>query len=1026
MANTNEPNTLNCYARLTDLLAYTTLTMKKLFLVYFAILATICASFVLLKKTYDEWTTYSELTHRANNILLAYQDLNTQISNAAVLNPKLVDVQNKSQTFTIFSADKKSILKNLVTLNYLVKDSINIKITKQLTSEIPRELNWIFNSDVPDSILHQQAKRRLAALESVIRHMNQGINRTRFLIDYRSRNMNRSFNQLILLVFIFLSLTLSLLTYTILSLFNQRVKGKKKDSKLKEKDLQYLHVLDNMLEGVQIHDFNWRYTYVNDALAKHSRCKKEELIGISLLEKYPGIENTDLFKELEICMTQRLSKQMETEFTFPDGNVSIFEISIQPIPEGLFILSIDKSEQHKAKEKITASELKYRNIVETIHESLIIEDLEGKLVYANKEFSNIFGFEGDDLKTISLKDYTSEDSYDEIVMRHNKRIQGISVENEFVYKGKRKDGKEIWIEARVSPLIENGQITGTQTLERDITARVIAEEKGKKLSRMFAFLSAINQSIVHSANQDELMDTLSAIAIEIGQFKLAYMGLLDENNKLQIVSLSGDKHGAERILKMSGLDVNDPMYQDAPTVKAIKSGQIMVNNDMPNDPSLTLWKDEFTKQGIHASISLPLYKSGNTIGILGFHAANKGFFDTQEIELLREAAGDISFALENFERNKKHKETEEQLFRNEKRFRGIIEKSADFKTLTDKNGRLTYCSPSVVKAFGYTMEEFLNRDAMSFFHPDDTGELIKKRNSILEKPGDSYYFQYRILHKNGTWIWCEGTVTNFLNEPGIEAMVSNFRDISENKKNALEKETLIKQLTQNNHDLRQFAYITSHNLRGPIANLLGLTNLLDSLKIKDPTLLTILGGIKTATLMFDETLKDLAMVLTVREDPAIQLETIRFTETFEKIKGFCEKSIIDSRAQIQSNFNDANRISFNKAYLESILINLLTNAIKYKDDSRPLKIHVKTFVVDGHIHLQFSDNGIGFDYEMQKEKVFKLYQRFHLHKEGKGLGLFLIKSQLDALGGDIEVESKINIGSTFTIKFDKSHNPDAW
>lgn len=178
--------------------------------------------------------------------------------------------------------------------------------------------------------------------------------------------------------------------------------------------------------------------------------------------------------------------------------------------------------------------------------------------------------------------------------------------------------------------------------------------------------------------------------------------------------------------------------------------------------------------------------------------------------------------------------------------------------------------------------------------------------------------------------------------------------------------------------------------------------------------------------MFDETLKDLATVLTVREDPAIQLETIRFSETFEKIKGFCEKSIIDSRAQIQSNFNDANRICFNKAYLESILINLLTNAIKYKDDSRPLKIHVTTFVVDGYIHLQFSDNGIGFDYEMQKEKVFKLYQRFHLHKEGKGLGLFLIKSQLDALGGDIDVESKINVGSTFTIKFDKSHNPDAW
>ena len=739
----------------TDLLAFSILTMKKLFLVYFALLVTICVSFVLLKKTYEKWTNYSDLTRRANSILLAYQDINTQISNAALLNPELTNVQKEFQASKIFHADKETILQHLVRLNFLVKDSINIKITKQLTSQIPRELNWIFKSNLPDAVLHQRAKQHLKSLDSIIRHIEQGINRTRFLINYRSQNMNNSFSRLLLWAFVFLSLTLSLLTYTILSLFNQHIKGQKKDSQLKEKDSQYRYFLDNMLEGIQINDFNWRYTYVNDALAKYSRCAKDELIGYSLLEKYPGIENTDLFKELETCMTKRLSKQMETEFVFPDGSVSVFEISIQPVPEGLFILSIDKSEQHKAKEKITASELKYKNIIETIHESLIIEDTDGNLVYANKEFSNIFGFEGEDLKTISLKDYTSEESYHEIITRHNKRIQGIPVENEFVYKGKRKDGREIWIEARVSTMVENGKVTGTQSLERDITARVLAEEKEKKLSRMFAFLSAINQSIVHSANQDELMNTLSAIAIEIGQFKLAYTGLLDENNKLQIVSLSGDKEGAENISKISGLDVNDPMYKDTPVIKAIKSGQFAVNNNLPNDPSLSHWRDAFVKQGVHACISLPLYKFGKVIGAVGFHAASLGFFDTQEIELLKEAAGDISFALENFEKAKKHKETEELLLKNEKRFRGIIEKSADFKTLTDKNGRLTYCSPSVVKAFGYTMEEFINKEAMSFFHPDDRAELIKRRDSILNKPGDSYYFQYRVLHKNGTWIWCE-------------------------------------------------------------------------------------------------------------------------------------------------------------------------------------------------------------------------------------------------------------------------------
>lgn len=127
---------------------------------------------------------------------------------------------------------------------------------------------------------------------------------------------------------------------------------KKAEEKLAIREEYFRHTLDNMLEGVQIHDFEWRYTYVNKALVRFSHYSKEELLGHSLMEKYPGIEQTNLFKVMNRCMIGRITEHLETEFTFPDGSKADFELSIQPVPQGIFILSIDITKRKKAEEQI--------------------------------------------------------------------------------------------------------------------------------------------------------------------------------------------------------------------------------------------------------------------------------------------------------------------------------------------------------------------------------------------------------------------------------------------------------------------------------------------------------------------------------------------------------------------------------------------------------------------------------------------------------------------------------------------------
>jgi len=109
--------------------------------------------------------------------------------------------------------------------------------------------------------------------------------------------------------------------------------------------------LDNLIEGFQLIGFDWRYLYVNDAVVKHSKFKKEELLGYTMMEKYSGIEKTPLFDLLRICMNERSSDYFENEFTYPDNSKGWFELRIQPVIEGLFILSIDITERKKAEEK---------------------------------------------------------------------------------------------------------------------------------------------------------------------------------------------------------------------------------------------------------------------------------------------------------------------------------------------------------------------------------------------------------------------------------------------------------------------------------------------------------------------------------------------------------------------------------------------------------------------------------------------------------------------------------------------------
>jgi signal transduction histidine kinase len=234
-------------------------------------------------------------------------------------------------------------------------------------------------------------------------------------------------------------------------------------------------------------------------------------------------------------------------------------------------------------------------------------------------------------------------------------------------------------------------------------------------------------------------------------------------------------------------------------------------------------------------------------------------------------------------------------------------------------------------------------------------------------------------------------------------------------------EALIKineKLIRNNKQLEQFGFVVSHNLRGPIARLLGLASIVNK-KALDQESNLYLDKIVEVTTDLDLIIHDLNQILEIQKGVEQELMPISFERKMLKILQRLENKIEEKNAEIVYDFTAAPEVRVVALYFESILYNLVSNAMKYSKPGVKPEIRLCTEDIGNYILLTIADNGIGIDTERYKDKLFGLYKRFHTHVDGKGLGLYMVKTQLEAMQGKIELESTPNVGSTFKVYFKK-------
>lgn len=346
------------------------------------------------------------------------------------------------------------------------------------------------------------------------------------------------------------------------------------------------------------------------------------------------------------------------------------------------------------------------------------------------------------------------------------------------------------------------------------------------------------------------------------------------------------------------------------------------------------------------------------------------------------------------------------------------------------DGMVTAFNKGAENLLGYQAQEIINKERVVIFHKEE--EIIQRKKELEElnqtlvseqevftfgiQPNKPITREWTLVNKNGEGIPVQVTITCVMEEGVHTGYIGIIANLKEVKKAEQDIQRLLNTTQNQNARLKNFAHIVSHNLRSHSGNMASLMDMVsdDLPELKSSPAFDML---KKASDNLNETISHLREVAVMNDQTEEQLTTISLSETLsraiENVAGLAN----DARVAIHNMVGDHVHVLGNKAYLDSILLNLLTNAIKYRSPERESFVELQTQTADGFVALNFIDNGLGIDLKKNGAKLFGMYKTFHRNPEARGIGLFITKNQIEAMGGKIEVTSEVGVGSTFTVYF---------
>ncbi|GAB4328206.1 MAG: hypothetical protein OHK0038_02020 [Flammeovirgaceae bacterium] len=345
----------------------------------------------------------------------------------------------------------------------------------------------------------------------------------------------------------------------------------------------------------------------------------------------------------------------------------------------------------------------------------------------------------------------------------------------------------------------------------------------------------------------------------------------------------------------------------------------------------------------------------------------------------------------------------------------VARRTSNAVIITDARKKITWVNDGFTHITGYTFSEVIGKKPGDFLQSEKTNpqtiQLLKEKLSNLEE------VKCEILNigKNGKEYWLYLEIQPLFNEKGEhKGFVAIETDITEMKKMTQDLEHLLDVTRNQNQRLREYTYITSHNIRSPLSSMMGLCEMLK----EEPNNPLYLEMLITSLNQLDFVIRKMNELLTIENNSKTIAKTkVNLLKSIKENEQIIQNLFADSGVTLKTEVSDDIEVSIIPAYLDSILNNFMTNAIKYRRPNVESWIRIEAHKENNAVVITIEDNGLGIDLEKYGHKLFKMNSRFHLQIEGKGIGLFLTKYQIEAMGGKITVDSTPNKGTTFKIWF---------
>lgn len=633
---------------------------------------------------------------------------------------------------------------------------------------------------------------------------------------------------------------------------------------------------------------------------------------------------------------------------------------------------IDISRQKLLEDELKIHEQRYKDAFNNSPIGQAWVSPEGHWLKVNKKLCDIVGYTIDELLNTTFQEITYPDDLYSDLKYVSDLLRG---EIEWYQMDKRyyhKSGKIVWVKLAVS-LVRNKQgeplyfVSQIQDVSEQKEAEKKLHDANKELSTLF---DSITNFLIIATDRNGLIKNYNRGA----EIMLGYTAeeMVNKQTPAIFHIKSEVEERAKELTELYGRPIKG---FDVLVIKAKEGGY--------EEGDWTF----VTKDGRHIPVHLvitPVYDdNGDVTGFLGI-------------------AADISEA----------KKAQQALRDSEAKYRRIFESVQDVFYQTDRDGIITDISPSIEKYSGYKRSYIIGKPSAEFYYYVEDREKLAQ--ALLEK-GYVNDFELRMKTFDDKLVYVSVNAHFVVNKDGnITGTEGSMRDISERKLKEQQLTNTLDIISEQNKRLFNFAHIVSHNLRSHSGNLELLLVLYNEAK-NDEEKTVLLQYLKTVSVQLSETISHLNEVVSIQTNISHQRKKINLHDYVENARSTLFGEISMHDIVFENNVPADIFVYYNEAYLESILLNFLSNAIKYRNHERQAFVKANAYYEQENLILEIEDNGVGIDLDKYGDKIFGMYKTFHGNEDAKGIGLFIAKNQIEAMGGRVDVESQVGIGTKFKI-----------